>query len=284
MKIVSSGKALHSSEYHTKKQKEKHLSQILIILGILVVVIIPILILRMERFQIEEIKVVGNLILRSEEVSIITNKVLGENYLWLIPKSNTLIYPRRALTRTLLTELPRIQTLKFKLLSFHVLEITVEERVPVALYCGDLNKLEETSDCYFLDSNGYIFSRAPSFSGEVYFIYSDGQDAENSKGREFLPPEKFIPLSNFINILETLNIHSTALEVTPQTLEKKSRYLLHLANFAVIYWYPEENLDLIESSIRTLITSDILQGGDNFLDNIVYLDLTLPNKPYWLPK
>ena len=62
-KIVSSGKALHSSEFHEHKKKAKRLKRALMALVVLILIVAPFILLRLERFKVREIRVLGTVVL-----------------------------------------------------------------------------------------------------------------------------------------------------------------------------------------------------------------------------
>ena len=207
-------------------------------------------------------------------------EIINENYLWIVPKSNILLLPRNEIAEILKEKFPRIKFLNQNLVEGRTLEMTIEERSPFALYCSEAGHFLEASDCYFLDNEGFIFADAPSFSGEVYFIYS-GMGLDEPLGKQFFEPEQFVSLSAFIARLERHNLLPVAFGASLETADLIGRYTLYLPNTGVIFWNAEENLETIESNLNSFFASDVVQEEKRFLEKISYMDLTVPNKVFY---
>ena len=86
------------------------------------------------------------------------------------------------------------------------------ERKPHSVWCG--NNLEAVNpDCYFVDKEGYIYSQAPIFSGNIYVRgYSNLELAiEDASpvdyiGKYFLATDIYSQIFTLINILDQRNI------------------------------------------------------------------------------
>lgn len=282
-KIVSTRKALHSSEYHERKKKENRFRSGLIAFILIVILVVPILLLRWEKFRVNDVTISGNVVVKEEEVRRVVEGMLSEKYLWLAPKDNDLLIPRRALKEKLFAEVPRIQSVDINLLDTKTLGINIVERTPSALYCIE-QETEDLQDCYFLDESGFIFAKSPDFSGDVYFIYRGGEAGDNPIGKNYLPQETFEQLNKFNSDVSKLGISFKSFEFRPESTESKAQFRLYNTEDVPVFWYADESLEKIYSSLATLISSEILGAKSSPLNNILYLDLTIPNKPYWKSK
>lgn len=280
-KIVSSGKALHSSEFHEKKRKEKRVRWGLYVFLTVLIIAVPVFLLRWERFRINQIEVTGTSVVSVVDVERVILSVLNEHYLGVVPKNNDILIPRRAIRKALLQELPRIRSVDFDILDTKHLGIHVEERTPFALYCREVQSFLEARGCFFLDEEGFIFAPAPAFSGEVYFIYTGGGNLGFPVGESFMSPERFVEVIDFLKSLVTIGVEVKAFELVPGTSINKSQYRLRLSDATPVFWYADEDLGLIRADIEILISTGVLNNKVLPLDNIEYLDLTIPNKPYW---
>ena len=267
MKIVSSGRVLNSREFYEKKKKRKRIKFFILLAGFLSVLYLLVYLSRQERFMITEVAVLGENIVDKEELTQITEYLLEGNYFWLIPRANALIFPRRAIKQSLIEEFPRLKSVDLDLGKQRRLLITVDERLPFALYCA--------SDCFFLDEEGLIFAPAPSFSSGVYFIYSVLDPIENPVGKRFITIEKFESLSKFIKTLSALNILPLALEVGDD------EYSLSLSDDRKIIWRRDGDLALIYSNLEAFLSNDSIRAQRNFLDRILYLDLRTEDKVFY---
>src|SRR3989344_5268546 len=172
MKIVSSGRGIHSPEFYKKKQKAKHIKFALSVLAVLALLALVVFFVRWEKFIVNEIVIAEEIAVDREEIMSAVESELFGYYLYVLPRSNAFLYRRGVIKEKLLKEFPRFSSLDLDLEGFNKLIITAEERKPYALYCIEIN------ECFFLDENGFIFALAPSFSDGVYFTYKTEQPIE----------------------------------------------------------------------------------------------------------
>ncbi|MDO8569824.1 MAG: hypothetical protein Q7R89_03600 [bacterium] len=274
-KIVSSGKVLNSREFYKKKTRKKRIQLILLSIGFLSILSVLVYFSRQEQFLITEVEIRGENVVDKEEIIQITQNLLTGYYLWVIPRANTLIYPHRTIARSLLEKSPRLKSVNLNLDEHQRLLITVEVRVPFALYCKNASNPRDSTECFFLDEEGFIFAHAPSFSRGVYFVYVTEDPIENPIGKRLLTTEEFKSLRKFIETLLVLNIQSLELEVGD------SEYRLSLLNNGQIIWRREGDLALIHSNLETFLSNDSIRAQSDFLDKILYLDLRIENKVFY---
>ena len=271
MKIVSSGKVLNSREFYNKKIKKRRFQLILISIGFLSILFALVYFSRQERFLITTVTVMGENMVDKEEITQIAQNLLAGYYLWVIPRANTLIYPRYTIERNLLEQSPRLKSVDLNLDKDRKLLITVVERVPFALYCvGNLN-----NECFFLDEEGFIFAHAPSFSSGVYFVYRTKDLIENPIGKRFITIEEFRSLSKFLETFFVLGIQLLALEIGDD------EYRLSLLNNGQIIWRRNSDFTFIHSNLEAFLSDDSIQAQGDFLDKILYLDLRIENKVFY---
>lgn len=274
-KLVSSGKGIHSQGFYERKRRRIRALRIIFSVAAVLFLLALIYILRSETLRITDIRVTGGEVMEAGEIIAEVRHRLDESYFWLIPKSNAFFYPRKTITAALYDEFPRFKSVGLDLESLNTLIVRIEEREPFALYCREIPAVNRTSECYFLDENGLIFALAPSFSGDVYFVYTAPETIENPLGRELVPTEEFKLLPTFIGSLSSLNLRPLALEVSP------AEYTLFLASGARIMWRRESNLGLIRSNLETFLKSDPIRTLNGFLESVEYLDLRTENKVFY---
>jgi len=269
MKIVSSGRVLNSSEFYKRKQRRKRAKIVLLSIGAVLFISLFIYLSRLGRFQITEAVVPNEEVLDKSKIISTVKQSLSGYYLWIIPKTNSLFYPRREIKETLLTEFPRFKSISLDVDSFHTLSINVLERIPFAMYCKD------ASTCYFLDEDGLIFVSAPSFSGTVYFLYTTKDPITNPIGERFVSVEDFRNLSEFIETLATLSIYPKELETS------KDEYRLLLPTGGEILWRRESDLNLVYGNLEAFLFSDSIRSQEGFLNRVSHLDLRTKNKVFY---
>ncbi|MFZ2484398.1 MAG: hypothetical protein WAX80_02865 [Minisyncoccia bacterium] len=269
MKIVSKGRVLNSAEFYKKKQRRKYVYISLLLIGCLLFISFLVYISRLGRFQITEVVVSGENIIDRDLIISAVKRSLSGHYLWLIPKSNVLLYPKDATIDNLFKEFPRFKSVGLDLNGLNIITVTVEERTPFALYCIN------APECYFLDEDGLIFAIAPSFSGAVYFIYTTEEPLENPMGKSLLVSDQFRALSKFIESLTPFGVHPIALGISNED------YSLILSGDRQIMWRRDSDFARVHSNLEAFLSDDTIRAQPDFLERILYIDLRTEDKVRW---
>jgi len=279
MKIVSSGKGIHSPEFHQKKKRERNIRLAMILLFIIIFVAIPIYLLKTKRFLISSVEVKGNSVTRAEDIEQIVSERISGNYLWIFPKSNDWLYPKNTIKNVLLQDIPRLNSVTISLSNSHLLSISVTERQPFALYCVDISspagESNNPNDCFFLDKTGYIFSEAPAFSGGVYFVYTSEPVFDTPLRQSFLNPDKFALLAPFVSSLGNIGLYPKIF------IDKGDEYNLVLSNGATVMWKASTDLDTIRTDLESFLSNSNFTKEKNALQNLLYIDLRFGNKVFY---
>ena len=169
---------LHSPKLQElKRNRRKNLqNKILLYVGsIIAIVVVLILISRIPKLNISIVNISGNKIIDTEKINEVVLENLNGYYLYFIPKSNFLIYPKKKIIKDITEKYRRLTNINFSLSGAETLDISVSEREGKYIWCGDilsdldLNPTDNT--CSFLDNTGYAFDTSPYFSGNVYFKF-----------------------------------------------------------------------------------------------------------------
>lgn len=262
------------------KRRRKVLIARSIILGVSVVVLVYLLawVFRLEQINIDEIRISGNSIVKNEEIMKVANRDLDKTYFLLSPKTNILFYPKQKIIRDLQTKFTLIETVDIKFRNFHTIEIKVVERKPFALWCG--KEIVSNSGCYFLDKNGFIFSKAPDFTGSVFFKFygknfSQGQSlGDTVLGSEYMEVEEFNGFQLFNKSLNNIGLKPVLL------LKVDSRdYNMWLESGTKIQFSKEQSLTTLLDNLESILNSESLTNES--IKNIEYIDLRFGNKVYY---
>jgi cell division septal protein FtsQ len=181
-----------------KRRKRIVWRTIFIVLVAIVIVVGPILLLRMQFWQIASISVSGNSAVPSSVIQNLVQADINGNYIRVIPKSNILLYPKKAIETDILKIFPRIKTIQISMSGLQSISIDVTERVPTALWCQDIS-------CYLMDSNGLIFDSAPEFNGNVYLIYK-GEVEGGPIGAIYTTPTEFATINSLVDGIKALSL------------------------------------------------------------------------------
>ncbi|PJE58480.1 MAG: hypothetical protein COU81_00515 [Candidatus Portnoybacteria bacterium CG10_big_fil_rev_8_21_14_0_10_36_7] len=237
---------------------------------------------RFEKINIKNIEVIGNKVLEAEIIKNIVTKEMQNYYYFIVPKTSVLFYPKNQIERVLLNKFKRIKEISVEVKNEQILEIYLSERKAAYTWCGEdiltEEKITTKENCYFMSSDGYIFDKAPYFSGAVYFkFYGVG------KIGSLFSPENF---NNLISFKDSV----TSMGLRPNTFNLKNDgdIELYLAsnssilNSPKILFKKDGNLIKITENLQSAISTDPLKTNlkDKY-DTLLYIDLRFGNKIYY---
>lgn len=224
---------------------------------------------RIPYFQVQKIEVSGNSLINGEDlIGGIKAKLEGE-YLGLFPKSNIFLIPKSKILAVLPQEFKRIKSITLYKKYFSAIAVKIEERSNAALYC-------ETENCAYADENGFVFEKAPYFSGAVFLKLIDqrmsGKTVEEYLGLNFIDESEFKKILEFAGLAAKIGNG-----ITEVILKKENIY----------EFYTKEGWKIIlndknepQSAYLNLITALDANIKDK-RTKLDYIDLRLGNKIYF---
>jgi hypothetical protein len=161
------------------------------------------------RLTIHTIDVSGNRIINASDIQTAVSNDISGRYMHLFARDNILLYPKQKIQNDLRATFPRIKSVTISLDHFNTLVVAIDEREAAFLYCGDTIPQVPSQvgeNCFFLNNDGYIFSTAPYFSGDVYFKYymKLPDTATTPLGSQMMSPDQFHALASFIDKVQAL--------------------------------------------------------------------------------
>ncbi len=188
---------------HKRRIRRIRLSILFLILIILIIGVLSYLSSN-KKVVIDTFEINGTHIINKEDIEEKIKNDIGGKYIYLFSKANTFIYPHKKIYNNLLINIPRIETLSISRVGLKTLKIEITERTGEFLYCGNNipeNKEDVGENCYFVNNDGYIFDRAPYFSGNVYFKYymSLGEGNADPLAKQMMEVEKFYQMVRFVD-------------------------------------------------------------------------------------
>lgn len=236
------------------------------------------------KIVINNIVVTGNSIIDESKILASIKDKLSGKYYRLFSRSNFLIYPQKKIYKSLLVEFPRIEELSIKREGLNTLHVSVKERTGSYLYCGvsvPEKKEDIGENCYFVNNDGYIFDKAPYFSGDVYFKYymNIEGDSSNPLGSQMIQSEKFHNLVRFMDEVESLGFKTSYLVVSSDGI-----YSLYLKssrenNGPKIIFKDDNDLNTIMDNFSTAMREKEFANDINSkYDTLLYIDLRFKNK------
>jgi hypothetical protein len=135
--------------------------------------------------------------LDGKEVSDKVAASMNGNYFLFVPEKNIFFYPAAKIKQALLRGYPRLAEVAVSPESLTSLLVTATERKPEYQWCTD----DDT--CYFMDQSGFVFDKAPTYSGNVYFEFR-GEASSSPLGRTVLPADAVENIISFKKELDRL--------------------------------------------------------------------------------
>ena len=237
---------------------------------------------RIPAITIDTVEVSGASALSAEALRAFAAGELSGAYFFLLPKSNALLFPRRAIASGMLLAFPSLAAVDVSLDGFRSLQVTVAERAPAALWCGsaELAPSHQGGGCYFLDKSGFIFSKSPDFVGDVFlrFYGSVGATTTSPVGTKPLPPKMFETLMLFLSSLSDLTLTPVAVSVSGE-----GDVALYLQGGGkILFLSGSENFIEVRDNLESVLLSD--EFREKSLEQLEYIDLRFGNKVYFKEK
>ena len=169
----------------SKKSKERriHRIEIKIILGFCVIVFIIgglILVAQNKHFLINyiNIEIENPQFVNVDEIKEYATKNITENHFYFLPKNNFLLFSKKTLENKILDNYKQLKNILITRQGLRAITITATERKPSVLWCdgeipiqSDIEINLKIGNCYFVDKEGYIFTKTPYFYNHIYFEF-----------------------------------------------------------------------------------------------------------------
>ncbi len=236
-----------------------------------------------KNFTINKIIVTGTSIINPADIISSVNKELSGKYYGLYSRANSFIYPQKEIYNNLITNFSRIKEISITKINFNTLQINIKERLASYLYCGSIIpdiKSQLGEDCYFINDDGYIFGKAPYFSGNVYFkYYVKINNESNPIGQNIFEINQFHKLTYFIKGITNLGFKPIYLVINKDGID--SLYLAHKTDETTpkIIFDTNNNLVNILSNLTTAMTKiEFTKAIKSEYNTLLYIDLRFKDK------
>ena len=237
--------------------------------------------LRKPDLQVTRVTVTGTQALDPADIESSARAGLSGAYLFVIPRSNVLLFSKRSLEARLLQEYPAIRDAKVLFVDRQSIRVDVTERRPDSVWC------RASAECYFIDSTGMIYEPSPSFSDGVYPTYSGGTidvPADPVRAR-FLPVSDFAAISGLAASLGSYPVDGYETHIDPSgdiSLRVGSIKGHPVAHSALVMFTKDSQAEVLAQEL------DLLLADKSFLASILAhgqdlesVDLRFPEKIYY---
>jgi hypothetical protein len=227
---------------------------------------------RVPAFLIQEIDVRGNEAITKNEIVALVNSSLAGTYFFLSPRNNQFLLPKNKIALGIANQFKRVDDIQFQNSGDNTLVVKIHEREPIGVWC----KTQESTDCYFIDYSGFVFSQSPQFSGDVFYTYRGGINGK-PLGQTFVSSEAFVRVNDFIEKLRALGVETESYEIIDT-----DSHQVFIKDGGRIIFSTDVPYEVILENIRAILASDAF-GDDvhGVLLEVDYIDLRFGNKVFY---
>ena len=274
-----SSTSLHHQEYLKKRRNKR-----LLIYGLVLIIIASIIggiayIAHLPKLRISKVELMGGVLVTQTDIQTEVLSFLRGSYLWLFPKDNAFLYAHDKLENDLKEIFKRIDTIDVKRTGLTALVVNITERKPQALWCSSADEANITKQCFFMDSNGTIFTEAPYFSGDAYFKYYGlvPLQVQSPIGLQYLASStEFSQITGFVETVRKLSLKPLYL-----VAKDNSEFSLAISGGGFIYFDMKEPLSKTGENLQALLRTPALSGFANRDLPVEYIDLRFGNKLFY---
>jgi cell division septal protein FtsQ len=241
--------------------------------------------LRWNAVRITAVHVTTNGGLSEDVLTQALHDQLAGTYLRFVPKDSAFLVSPDSLADVLMARFPRILSVDIQRAGMQTLQATITERSPEALWCGDVvppvasdysrqgtSVSEEAwGTCYFMDATGFLYAKAPLYTGDVFNRYYGSLTQAEPVGQHFVPTEEF---TRWEQLYHDLFDESYALRAVLFVDDRDVE--LYLKGGIRLLALRTEDLGMLKQRIIALLTSDAL----DLTKPIEYVDLRFGTKGY----
>lgn len=219
--------------------------------------------------QVEKIEISGNNLINGDDLIGGIKVKLDGKYLGFFPKTNIFIIPKRKILAEIPQELKRIKNISIDKKYFGAIAVKIEERNNSALFC-------QTENCAYADESGFVFEKAPYFSGAVFLKLIDQRMLDKTL-EEFIG-SNLIEEREFKKILEFGGLTAkTGGGITEVVLKQENIYEFYTKEGWKIILNDKNEPRSAYLNLTTALDANIKDKRTK-LD---YIDLRLGNKIYF---
>ena len=226
--------------------------------------------------RITAVDVAGAQTLSTSSVAALVSQDLAGSYLHLFAKNNIFLYPKSSLAQNIAAALPAIAQAQVGATNFNTITVTVRERQPKALWCGEqvASSTAVFGGCSLMDQDGVVY--APADSAAATYDRYFGALASTTMPKEYLPSAQFRALTALVDALAQKVPNDTVQSVYVDS--NKDVYLTFGSGFELMFALADDGGDVYQRFVLAL-------GADPFtshpLSDFEYLDLRFGDRLYY---
>ena len=238
-----------------------------------------------EGLRINTVHVETDGVLTQEELMTAVTGILDDRHALFIPNDTILFSGVRIVREEVKNMFPRIERVESKRPSTRAVTFVVKERVPAALWCGDvvpeiaystsLQQQHATEEawgaCYLMDDTGFVYAKAPIFTGNVFLRLYGPLERATPIGQHFIEQNEFKRWVEFTSHLAENNLTVRAiLFVDERDCE------LYLSNGLRVLIPRNEELEQVRNRLVSAMEEQVIDTDRD----IEYVDLRFEGKAF----
>lgn len=262
------------SNISTVLRKKRHLSLRKKIFAYCVFVLffisLGVLGLTTKEVRIKEVKVLGNSSVPTEEITKIADDEMKTSYLWIIPTDNQFLLRGNEIKNKILENIKEIASVKILMSGIDKIEIKVVERESKNLWCKGTPI--NIGNCYFMDSSGFVFESAPTFSSDSFPEYFGLIVDANPIGQYYFK-DNFNNISNLYSTLGRISFQPKYFNALDE-----HEYEIYILGGGKILMNDDKSFESELTNLQALVNNGYIKSDTASLSKIKYIDLRFGNK------
>lgn len=268
----------------TKKELRRKRKRFIIITILFIIMVVSFIwIMNNERFKISDSQLFGNKTILDIDIQNVINNSLEKKFLFL-PMDNVLLVNTRYIEKKIKNNFPKIYDANISIEEGSILVVKIEERNPHSLWCKKEDNHEFISlyfdeVCYFADQRGYIYTKAPYFSGGVFEkIYTTNELLKI--GEQVLDKDEFIEFFKFTTFLsDNFNVVVDSIFLNDQNetyLYINSLLRKNLVYRPYIIYHTDDDYRVIERNMDLMVNHDLFKEEyESNFSRLKFIDLRI---------
>jgi cell division septal protein FtsQ len=216
--------------------------------------------------KIQDVYINETVFFDNQEVEKIIREELEGQNLFFFGRNNIVFLPQKNIKKRIKDLNSSIKNISLKINNLHAISVNIEEYIPVALWCNDL-------DCYYLNEKGLVFEKALG-SYDINLTKFNDFLKDNPKGQIYINSETFKKLITLISL-----VAKVPLKIVSVDTEDGLTFNLHTETRTKLLYESSSDPEEVASNLNTVLEKDAINRAQ--LNNIDYIDLRFGNKVYY---
>lgn len=243
-----------------------------------------------KNLTISDIEISGSVYSDKDNIQKFTDKYLDNPILGIFSRRNIFLLSRYKLENIIKESFKGLRGVKVYI-DEKKLKISIIEHNPNYLWCGDTPPLvwDEITSCFYVSEEGLVFSRAPFFSGDIYFKFY-GPLGEGFSvlpiGSRIASITEFLRLIDFKNDLKNIgfvpdSIALSGLEVISINLWRGESREDNQISPKIIF-NRDQDFDVLIKHLKAAIDQKEFKSMlDDKYEKLIYIDLRTDGKVFY---